>query len=655
MDIKKLQEEAKNFKVLLIEDNEEVLYVTQTLLKKFFAEVKTAKNGLEGYEIFEKENIDLIITDINMPKMNGLKLIREIRKIDQEIPIIVLSAYDEANYFIELIKEGVDGYLIKPIQFEQLITTLQKTISTLIQKREVERYKYLLKQYKEAMDEGTIVSKTDATGKITYVNKNFEKISKYSKEELLGKPHNIIRHPDVPKEFFKKLWKTILSKKSFKGIIRNLDKDGKTYYVQSLIKPILDNEGNIQEFISIRQDVTHLVNPKKLLLKAIKDSPNKVFVLMKLEQYTLLEEFYPQEILERLENRVLKYFNKIFYQYFQTDHIFHLENGLYALLIEKKSSDKEIVELLKKIQKKIQQDKITIDKAIQYDISVLMSVVYEGDYFYESAIFGLKKLEKEQKYFIVANNLAKEYRKRVEENIKIIEEIKYALNNNSILVYYQPIVDSRTSEIVKYEALVRMRTSSGEIKTPFYFLDASKLSNLYPKITLAVIEKTIELLHNTNKQVSINLSVLDIENDDVRSNIIHILSEHRPCVDRITFELLEDEKAHDFKVVKNFIKLVKSMGATIAIDDFGKGYSNYSRLIEYEPDFLKVDGSLIKDINQNPISHSVVKSIVTFAKEQNMKIVAEFVENETTVKTLQDLGVDMLQGYFFGKPEPLEF
>ncbi len=200
-----------------------------------------------------------------------------------------------------------------------------------------------------------------------------------------------------------------------------------------------------------------------------------------------------------------------------------------------------------------------------------------------------------------------------------------------------------------------MRTSNGEIKSPFYFLNASKLSNLYPKITLAVMERTITLLHNTDKRVSINLSVLDIENDEVRSNIIHILSEHRPCVDRITFELLEDEKVHDFKVVKNFIKLVKSMGATIAIDDFGKGYSNYSRLIEYEPDFLKIDGSLIKDIDRNPISHSVVKSIVTFAKEQNMKIVAEFVENEITVRTLRILGVDLLQGYFFGKPEPLEF
>ncbi|WP_187647763.1 EAL domain-containing response regulator [Nitrosophilus labii] len=655
MDIKKLQEEAKNFNVLLVEDNEKVLQVTKTLLLKFFKDVKVAFNGKEGLEIFGKEKFDIVITDINMPKMNGLVMIRKIRQIDQEVPIIVLSAYNETNYFIELIKEGVDGYLIKPIQFEQLTTTLQKVVSTLRQRREAERYKYLLEQYKEAVDEGTIVSKTDTTGKITYVNENFEKISKYSKEELIGKPHNIIRHPDVPKDFFKKLWETILAKKTFKGVIRNLDKDGKTYYVQSTIKPILDNKGNIQEFFSIRQDITHTMNPKKLLLEALKEVKNKLFVLMKLEQYSLLEEFYPQEILEKLEKKVLNYLNTFFYQYFHTDYIFHLGNGEYALLIEKNLSNEQIVESLKKVQKKIQQDEIIIDQFIQYNISVLISVVYEGDYFYESAIFGLKKLEKEQKYFIVANNLANEYRKRVKENIKVIKEIKYALNNDSILVYYQPIVDSNTSEIVKYEALVRMRSSNGEIKSPFYFLGASKLSNLYPKITQTVIERTITLLHNTDKRVSINLSVLDIENDEMRSNIIHILSEHRPCVDRITFELLEDEKVHDFKVVKNFIKLIKSMGATIAIDDFGKGYSNYSRLIEYEPDFLKIDGSLIKDIDRNPISHSVVKSIVTFAKEQKMKTVAEFVENDITVKILQNLGVDLVQGYFFGKPQPLEF
>ena len=98
---------------------------------------------------------------------------------------------------------------------------------------------HLLEQYKEALDKTAIVPKTDINGIITYVNEKFCKISGYSKEELIGKPHNIIRHPDMPKSLFKKMWDTILSKKIFKGVIKNKKKDGSFYYVDSTIIPIL--------------------------------------------------------------------------------------------------------------------------------------------------------------------------------------------------------------------------------------------------------------------------------------------------------------------------------------------------------------------------------------------------------------------------------
>ncbi len=129
----------------------------------------------------------------------------------------------------------------------------------------------MLKQYIEAIEKNNIVSKTDINGIITFANDEFCKISKYSKEELIGKNHNIVRHPDVPKEAFKKLWDTILAKKTYKATVKNMAKDGTTFYVNTTVIPILDENDNIIEFVAIRYDVTDAVLTAKELEKKEKE------------------------------------------------------------------------------------------------------------------------------------------------------------------------------------------------------------------------------------------------------------------------------------------------------------------------------------------------------------------------------------------------
>ncbi len=120
-----------------------------------------------------------------------------------------------------------------------------------------------LAQYKSAIEQSNIVSKTDINGIITFVNDEFCKIFEYTKEELIGKNHNIVRHPDVPKEVFKNLWDTILAKKTYKAMVKNLSKYGKTLYVNTTVIPILDKNGDIEEFIAIRYDMTESVKLAK--------------------------------------------------------------------------------------------------------------------------------------------------------------------------------------------------------------------------------------------------------------------------------------------------------------------------------------------------------------------------------------------------------
>ncbi len=143
---------------------------------------------------------------------------------------------------------------------ENIVITMADITQLEKDKEEIEILNNYLNQYMDFINKSSIVSKTDKRGIIIDVNEEFCKISGYSKEELIGQPHNIVRHPDTPKEVFKELWETILSGKIWKGEIKNRHKDGSDYYVKAIIAPIKDNNGNIQEFIAIRQDITDIIH-----------------------------------------------------------------------------------------------------------------------------------------------------------------------------------------------------------------------------------------------------------------------------------------------------------------------------------------------------------------------------------------------------------
>ena len=152
-------------------------------------------------------------------------------------------------------------YLLKQKETKEQTKKLQNEVEK--QTKDLKDSNRLLLEHKKAVDASAIVSKADLDGNITYVNSTFCEISGYSKEELIGKPHNIVRHPDSPKELFEELWKTIKNKKVFQANIKNRKKDGSEYFVSSTIVPILDNNGDIIEYLSLRYDISELVKAKE--------------------------------------------------------------------------------------------------------------------------------------------------------------------------------------------------------------------------------------------------------------------------------------------------------------------------------------------------------------------------------------------------------
>jgi len=645
---------TSSMNLLFVEDNNEAREATLYILEEFFENIIVATDGEDGYQKFKDNQIDLIITDINMPKLNGFKMIEKIKLINQNVPVLILSAHNESNFFMESIKLGVDGYLLKPIILEQFINVLEKSISKIRLQNELKENLNLLHQYQEATDVSSIISKTDIYGNITYVNDEFCEISGYTREELIGNKHNMVRHPLTPASVFKDMWEKIKSKNMWQGIIKNKRKDGTSYYVKSTIKPILNQKGEIIEFISLRSDITNIMNPKNQLDDLIESTKESILILIKIERYDDIEKFYGIKLAEKIQYEFSKNILSFMSKEYKFEKVFILGNGEYALARDKKdclSVMDEIVKSIKKFQQLVNDSDVDID-GINYNISIIISFSY-GENTLENAKHGLRKLLENKQDFIVANNLIDIEYKKAQKNLETLKVIKRAIDDIKIISYFQPIINNKTQEVEKYESLVRLVDTDEKVMSPYFFLDVAKKAKYYAQITMIVLENSFNALDYTDKDISINISVLDIEKRSSRDKIFSLLDKYSKDAHRIVFELLEDENVRDFELIKSFIEEVKQKGVQIAIDDFGAGYSNFERLLDFQPDILKIDGSIVKNIETDTYSLSVVETIVTFAKKQNIKIVAEYVENEKIFNILRDLGVDYSQGYYFGKPEPL--
>jgi PAS domain S-box-containing protein len=644
-------------KVLYIQDKKSDENNTNLhTFKELFENIKITKVD-DALDLLKKFRPNLIVIDINKC-CDGIKLATKIKEQEPNISIIISSDYKDKNIFLESIKVPVDGHIPKPLEVEVLYNLLKKIIDKIIYTEGIQNNIRFLNAFVEATNHSSIISKTDPQGIITYVNDAFCKISGYSKEELIGKSHNIIRHPNNPKELYKQMWYVIKHKKGiWKGVIRNMTKYGKSYYVDCLIMPIINEDGEILEYISLRNDITDIMSPTKQLNDAIKNAKEPIVIFLKIEDFDMMEDFYDNNTIFLIQEKAKRSFEEKLSEEFNFDKLYHLENGEYAFILEKglcKKDPIQVINALKRVQTFINKNPLKVDDHY-YMISLLFSVAFGGEKKFESAKLGIKKLIKERGSFIVADGLAFIEQKRAKENMKIVHTIKNALNSSRIILYFQPIVDNQTEKITKYESLVRLIDEENRVLPPRKFLETAKKSNLYSQITSEVLNYSFKMLRKYNIDISINLSAIDIEQDDTRRMILDLLEKHKDLAQKIVFELLEDEKIKNFQIVKAFIKKVKSYGVKIAIDDFGAGHSNFKRLLNYEPDILKIDGSLIRDLNNKSCyCISAVKSIVTFAKEQNLKTVAEYIESEEIFKIIKELGVDYSQGYYLGKPKPLK-
>lgn len=242
----------KNMEVLIVDDSSIVISQLKDALEALLLNVNIAKNGKDALKILEENpNISMIITDYHMDEMNGLEFIKKVRKNDKYtiVPILVMTVDSSNEVKILNYKNGANDFLVKPLLEEELKAKLFNAFFSMKQMSEI-------KTYTDVINNNVISSSTDSKGFITKVSKAFCEISGYTKDELIGKSHKILRHPDMPTSLYEELWSTITKGKSWKGEVKNLKKDGTYYWVKVVIEPNFDRANSIIGFTSVRQDIT---------------------------------------------------------------------------------------------------------------------------------------------------------------------------------------------------------------------------------------------------------------------------------------------------------------------------------------------------------------------------------------------------------------
>ncbi|MGJ0320398.1 bifunctional diguanylate cyclase/phosphodiesterase [Aliarcobacter cryaerophilus] len=529
------------------------------------------------------------------------------------------------------------------------------------EQKELKRKSNILRQYNKATKSSNIISNSDLKGNITYVNDTFCEVSQYKREEIIGKPHNILR-AEEDGEIFKSMWETIKSGNIWRGNLKNKKKDGTFYYINTTISPIFDENGEIFEYVAIRHEITDLVlKTEKLnrilredylteigsrykLIEDISKQENLSISILDIKNFSDVNDFFGYKIGDYILKLVAKRIEELVIKK-PSYSVYRLTSDVFAIL----ASNESKIDFIKNIK---EISKIISSKAIRAKgREVFVSINYTFSFEPKNSLLEtanvIRKYSKINPNQIIYDR-SLEIEKDYEKNIFWTLKIKKALENNDIIPYYQAIYNLQTNKIEKYEALMRLN-DSGKIVSPFFFLDIAKKSGQYLQLTKRMIDSSFEYFKDKDFEFSINFTFQDIANEEISNYVIEKIKELN-IGNRVVFEIVESEEIDDFNLINGFFCTIRELGCKIAIDDFGSGYSNFEYLIKLDADYIKIDGSLIKDVLVSKGNENIITMIINFAKDQGFKTIAEFVSSKEILEKVKYLGVDYVQGYYIHEP-----
>ncbi len=659
-----IKNEKLDLTILYVEDEPEVCNMITMLLEQTVSLVHVANNGRDGLAAYREHRPDIVITDIMMPVMDGLSMVRKIKQLDPNAVTVITTAINETDVLIEAIELGVNHFLIKPVEMSRFLDLLGELTEFISVKRQLRIKGKLLDQINRAVENSTIVNKMDHEGHITYVNNRMIRVSGYHVDELVGAPHEMFKHPDMPDHVYNGMWQTLKKGEIWKGMVRNISRDKKDFYLDMTVTPFHDEQGRLIEYVTLSHDVTELIEKKELIFRLYTDEltgmPNRmrllsdiqewlhpVLAIINVDKFETINNYYGHDI----GDQILKMMSEVIQDFAESTgaEAYKLPADEFALLVNDENGPDRCCELIKQLHNRI-MNRSFMCRGHDIGVHLTSGISNHHEALLETAGMTLKLAKRTRQRMLIYRDTL-ELTNKYKNNLQWGSKLRAAIADDRIVPFFQPIYNNRTNVIEKYESLVRLIDTDGSVVSPAFFLDIARQSRQYALLTQAVVDKTFKVMEKYPYSFSINLFISDILDAETTSYIKDKLRS-TGFGDRLVIELLESEGIADYNEVDDFIANLKSFGCKFAIDDFGSGYSNFAHVAKLHIDYIKLDGSLIREIVDSGIYRKIVSGIISMANEMGFSTIAEFVSSKTIQEMLIELNVDFSQGYYIGKPIP---
>ena len=391
----------------------------------------------------------------------------------------------------------------------------------------------------------------------------------------------------------------------------------------------------------------HLTNLPNVyqLRKDLQENEDYGLIIFNIDNFQTINNFYGFLVGDYVIEKVSKYLKN----YMKNKEVYRLLGDEFAFILDKSLGFYELKDYLNKIYKDLHDIVIEYqDIKIFIDFTIASTSDMDHDNIFSKVSMALKYAKQRNLPFWIYEdrmNFEDEY----ERNLQLSSIVRKAALESNIFPYFQAIIDIKTLKITKYECLARLIDENKKILPPTLFIPVSKKVKVYNLVTQIMIDKSFAAFESNDFEFSINLSIEDIMSSPIFNFIIDKLKSSKASK-RVTFEILESDAIQDFKKIGRFISEVKRHGAKIAIDDFGSGYSNFAYLTHMSVDYIKIDGSLIKDIDTDKSAHIVVQTITEFARKLGVKVIAEYVHSSIIMDKVKELGIDYAQGFYIDEP-----
>lgn len=249
--------EHYDISLLYVEDERVTREQVSRILQRVVTELHVAENGREGLALYRKKRPDIVLSDIMMPLLNGLDMCREIRQLDHDSQLIMLTAYSDTEYLLECIALGVNQYVRKPVDFAQLTGAIETCSNYILLKRKIQQQEERIYRLSQALEQAPApVMITSLNGSIEYVNAMFTRLCGYTAEEALGRNPRLLKSDMNPPEMYTELWQTIVAGREWQGELANKHKDGSIFWETVKVCPLRDNNGEVTGFLKVSQDIT---------------------------------------------------------------------------------------------------------------------------------------------------------------------------------------------------------------------------------------------------------------------------------------------------------------------------------------------------------------------------------------------------------------